>query len=146
MAIPLIAKGVAAFAATEILARLLDDWTGDPEAQVEALLQQIQKESATQAVLASNRPAMVDEAVAKAFEGIRPERTLTQMAMLQRGQMDITPDNKPVLSYVAAQLGVHPADLLRRSSPGRMGDFSALQRSAVPPEMRESPAQMSGGQ
>jgi len=136
MAIPVLVGGLASFVVAEIVAHLLDAWNGDPEADVDAVLQQAQKQAVLRGGLDYNRPAMVEESVAKAFQGIRPERTLSQLALLRSGQMDITNDDKPVLTYIAAQLGIDPMDLIKRSSPARMGDYSDLTK-AIPPQLRD---------
>lgn len=127
----------ATMAIAELISYALSEAAGDPEAGVAAILAKGQREATMESQLALTRDTDVKEFVAGSFKGlgIRPEKRLTELALMRRGVRDITPDGQPVLSYISQKLGINPQRLMELSNPSRMGDFSELQ----------SLPQMSGG-
>lgn len=117
---------------SEVLAHIMDKAAGDPEAAVQAILTAGQKKAAIEATMATTQPQEVQESVAQTFKGIRPDKRLTEMALQRRGVIPITPDDQPVLSYVAAKLGMDPTRLIALSNPSRMGDYSELGQVLTP--------------
>jgi hypothetical protein len=135
MALPLlIGAGLASFAVSEVIAALLESWTGDPESSVTAALAQIQQKAQYDAMTGFNQEAEVKGDVARAFKGATP-RGLGELALYQQGVFD-TPTERPTLGYVTQRLGISPQDFMQRTSPTRMGDLSGFQR-VLPPDLIE---------
>ena len=122
-----IATALVTFAIAELISYALSKAAGDPERGVAAILTAGQRKATMEAQLAQTREADVQEFVAGSFQGLRPEKRLTELALMQRGVEDITPDGQPVLSYISQKLGINPQRLIELSNPSRMGDFSELQ-------------------
>jgi len=127
---------LASFVVAELLSRAMEDAAGDPEAAVASILRAGQKQAQIKASMATTQSAEVKEAVGKSFQGIRPDQRLTDLALMKRGAMNITPDDTPVLSFISSKLGVNPQRLMQLSNPSRMGDFSELQ-TVLRPDQRE---------
>ncbi len=123
---------LATLVTSEVLAHIMDKAAGDPEAAVQAILAAGQKKAAIEATMATTQPQEVQESVAQTFKGIRPDKRLTEIALQRRGVIPITPDDQPVLSYVAAKLGMDPARIIDLSNPSRMGDYSELGKVLTP--------------
>lgn len=132
-----IFTALASFMVAEALSRIIEDAAGDPEAAVEAINRAGQQQAQVKATLSQTQPLEVKEAVGQAFSGVRPERRLTELALMKRGALSITPEDTPVLSYISQKIGVPPHQLMELSNPSRMGDFSELQ-TVLPPQMREN--------
>ena len=133
MPIPAIVVGGAKLLGSLLLwegvASLIEHWTGNPEESVQAALQAAQQNAASSALWEQNRPGIVEEGVAKTFQGIDPGRSLTELAMLQQGMFDkADPARYPVLNYVSQKTGIHPSEFMQRTAPSRIGDFSGVQR------------------
>jgi len=131
-----IFTALASFAAAEVLSRILEEAAGDPEAAVEAINRAGQQQAQIRASFAQTQPLEVKEAVGKAFQGIRPEQRLTELALMKRGALSFTPEDTPVLTYISSKLGINPRKIMKLSNPSRMGDFSEMQNT-LPPEARE---------
>lgn len=137
MGLPLlIGAGLASFAVSEVIAALLEKWTGDPETSVAAALATIQEKAQYDAMTGYNQEAEVKQDVARAFKGATP-RGLGELALYQQGVFD-SPDERPVLNFVARSIGISPEDFMRRTSPTRMGDLSTFQRG-MSPDLLERP-------
>ena len=130
-----IAGFLASIAIAEVIARALEDAVGDPEAAVTAILKAGGEQAISTANFAQTQSADVQEAVAKSFQGIHPEKRLTELALMKRGALSITPDDTPVLAYISSKLGMNPQRLMELSNPSRMGDFAELQ-TVLPPEAK----------
>lgn len=123
---------LATLVASETLAHIMDKAAGDPEAAVQAILTAGQRRAAIEATMATTQPQEVQESVAQTFKGIRPDKRLTEMALQRRGVISITPDDQPVLSFIAAKLGMDPTRIIDLSNPSRMGDYSELGQALTP--------------
>jgi hypothetical protein len=114
------------FAVAEIISRLADSAVGNPKVDVDAILKQGKAGAGTEARMALTRETDVSNAVGESFSGmgIRPEKRITELALMRSRASEITPDGQPVLSFVSQQLGISPSRLSELSSPARMGDYS----------------------
>jgi hypothetical protein len=124
-----VVTAIATILVGEIISRAMNETGGDPEAAVERILAAGQQKAQVEAIMKTSQGVEEQESLAEHYRGLRPDRTLTAMALQQRdpSSREITPDRTPVLEYISKKLGMTPDDLKSLSSPSRMGDYSELQ-------------------
>lgn len=128
---------LASFVVAELIAQALENSADDPEKAVEAILQAGQRKAVVQSQMDQSQGEEVQEAVAGAFQGVRPERQLSELALQRQGAASITPDQTPVLEYISRKMNISPERFRELSNPARMGDFTQFSE-AIPQHLQEN--------
>lgn len=150
MPIPAWIGILGAIAAFEGIAAVLEHVMGDPEADVTTALQQLAAKNQRRAFGEMATEQAGTEYLDERFSKLNqiPSRLLTQAAMSRTGPPVVGGGtNTEVLDMISQRLGISPEDLIRASSPSRMGDTSSLIRqmgdvpvSAPVPPPTQAPA------
>lgn len=134
-----IALTLGSIALFEGVAALLEQITGDPEADVQAALENLaannQRRALSQIAVEQAGADDLNEKFGR-FERI-PQRMLTSAALgrMPGSRADGGGQNSELINMVSQRLGLDPGVLNRASSPSRMGDTSHITR-----RMGRSPA------
>lgn len=126
-----IASLLAYVVVSEGIVAAIDHFTGDPEGDAQRALQQlsVQQQVEAQGTLALEQEQRED--LDKTFSKFNriPGQILSKASLAQEDATAIRgnqPVDTGVLDFVSGKLNISPEDLSRRTSPGRLGDYTGV--------------------
>ena len=129
MGLGMIAGTLGVIALFEGVAALLEHIEGDPEADVQAALQQLAARNQRRAMGVLATEQLGQEQVEEKFArfNVIPQRALTQEAIRGTPGPALGQDTG-LIEMVSARLGITPQQMGRVSHPSRMGDMTSVIR------------------